>query len=368
MQRSTNGNFVRWMDDINCGVHSTTDARKLLRGLEIVLNSLGIRLNTAKTRILSAQEALSHFWVTENRAITLLTNLVRGANVSSTKRVRLRAYARKRYRAFHRKLRLGQWEKVCKRYCTLFGLLGDAYLERTVPEILNDVPALRGAICRYYALIGPSNRRLQHLGDFLRSGRCLDDASLFEVVRTLIAWRGQTRGSRRDAIISLIPTISQLGSETIANSQLTVSGVSSAVWLLSKYGSSDQLATFLHHSEPVWTRSTWAARQVAAVIPLLQETEQTEIRRRVVRSGLVEALRILANLDQLAQISSLDNQLRKYLLHPTSVGHPYPLEKVIIARVILRSQMPRIERLDLRTRLVTLLNDPCYVALLRRRN
>jgi len=367
LQRSTNGNFVRWMDDINCGVQSANDARKLLRGLEIVLNSLGIRLNTAKTTILPAQEALTHFWISENRAITLVTNLVRGAIVGSTNPVRYRAYARKRYRSFYRRSRVGQWEKVCKRYFTLFSLLGDAYLERTVPEILNNIPALRGSICRYYALIGPSTRRVQHLGDFLRSGRCLDDASLFEVVRTLIAWRGQTRGSRKDAIISLIPTISMLGSETIASSQSTVSGVSSAVWLLSKYGSSDQLSSFLHSSEPIWTRSSWAARQVAAATPLLQETEQTEIRRRIVRSGMVEALRVLANLDQLAQISVLDNQLRKYLLHTPSVHRPYPLEKVIIARVLLRSQLPSMDHLDLRNRLIALLRDPCYVSLLRRK-
>jgi len=368
LQRRTSGDFVRWMDDINCGVPNTDAARLLLRGLEIVLNSLGVRLNAAKTSILTAQEALAHFWVRENSTITVLTNLVKTATPASASWQRHRAYARSRYRVFRRQPREGQWDKVCKRYFTLFGLLGDPTLQRDVPALLNDVPALRGSICRYYALLGPSTTRLQHLEHFLRSGRCLDDASLFEIVRALIAWRGQTRGTRRDSIISLVQVVSRLGSESIANTDFTVAGVSSAVWLLSKYGTPDELAGFLTSSDAVWTRSSWAARQVAAATPLLLDAPRSKVRERIVRSGLVEAFRVLASLDQLARISTLDSQLRTYLLYPPTVGHPYPLEKAIVARVVLRSCLGRKDSMDLRRQLVTLVQDPCYLTIIRRRS
>ena len=79
LQVRTGGDFVRWMDDINCGVPDPEAAHTLLRGLEIVLNCLGLRLNPAKTEILEANAALAHFWVDENQVITVLTNLVNAA-------------------------------------------------------------------------------------------------------------------------------------------------------------------------------------------------------------------------------------------------------------------------------------------------
>ena len=71
LQRRTGGDFVRWMDDINCGVADVGSARHLLRGLETVLNSLGIRLNAGKTTVLEARAALAHFWVNENRYLKI---------------------------------------------------------------------------------------------------------------------------------------------------------------------------------------------------------------------------------------------------------------------------------------------------------
>lgn len=367
LQRSTGGDFVRWMDDINCGVKDIDSARHLLRDLEIVLNSLGIRVNSAKTKVLAAKDALAHFWVSENQAITVLSNLVKAATPGSPSWHQHRSYAWKRYRVFRKQEQIGQWEKVCKRYFTLFGLLGDTRLERDVPWLLDNVPGLRGSICRYYTLLGPSKRRLQQLKEFLLSGRCLDDASLFEAVRTLGAWKGQVQGPRRDAMISLVQVISKLGSRSLTSTGLTVAGVSSAVWLLAKYGRPQEIADFLKSSEPLWTRSSWAARQVAAVTPLLLEADRHSVETRIVQSGLVEALRVLASLGQLSRISTLDAQLRSYLLHPPTAGYPYPLEKAIVARVVLRSRLDKFARNELRTSLIKLIPDPCYLSILRRR-
>ena len=338
------------------------------RGLEIVLNSLGIRLNSAKTQILKAKDALAYFWVSENQAITVLTNLVKVSAKGTATRKRHRGYAVQRYRRFRRQRRLGQWDKIYKRYFTLFGLLRDSVLQPDVPALLRDAPGLRGSICRYYALLGPSKRRLEDLAHYLRSGRCLDDASLFEVVRTLVAWRGQHTGARRDAIIALVPVIAELGSEQrTATNPFTVAGVSSAVWLLAKYGLPSELADFLKASEPVWTRSSWAARQVAASTPLLPTAVGEDVQAKIVQSGLVEAVAVLASLDELKRIKTADRQLRKYLLHPPTEGHPYPLSKAIIARVALRSGLSTTERRELRGRLDRLIDDPCYASLIRRR-
>ena len=367
LQSITKGDFVRWMDDINCGVKSVDDARHLLRQLELALNSLGIRLNSAKTRILSAQQATEHFWIQENRTITVLTNICKMAHPGGRVWNALRTYVLKRYRRFRRAGRTGQWDKVCKRYFTLFGLLMDGHLERDVPELLADLPGLRGSICRYYSILGPSPRRLGHLEGFLRSGKCLDDASLFEVVRTFVAWKGQMMGQRRARILSLAPLVAELGSERVGKSKMTVSGVASATWLLAKYGTEGELYRFQSSAATVWTRSAWAARQIAAGTPLLSSSDSSAIRDKIIGSGLTEALRVLASLDQLRSLLSVDRKMRSYLLRAASKGNPYPLQKVIIARVVLHSKIDRATRSKLRANLLSLVSDPCYVSLLRRR-
>ncbi len=252
-------------------------------------------------------------------------------------------------------------------YFTLCGILRDPLLQRDVPALLSDVSGLREAVCRYYSLLGPSKTRLDHLANFLRSGRCLDDASLFNVVQTLTNWKGQLRGPRRDAILALVPVVSHLGSEPRATTGFTVAGVSSAVWLLSKYGGPSELIVYLDASESPWTRSSWAARQVAAATPLLADSDRQQIEDRIIRSGLMEALRVLANLDQLRRLSSLDAQLQSYLLHPHTDESPYPLPKAIVARVVLRSRLNRKEKVVLRNSLRELIPDPSYLELIRRR-
>lgn len=367
LQGRTGGDFVRWMDDINCGVADEDAARRLLRGLETVLNSLGVRLNSAKTRILEARDALRHFWVVENRSLTVLTNLAKFAVPGSVSWAAHLDRTRRQYRRFRKAERVGHWEKVAKRYFTLFGRFGQRDPERDVPRLLSDCPGLRDAILRYYFVLGPSPRRLRHIAGFLRSGRCLDDASLFAAVRTLIGWRGQIEGRRRTETLSLVDVVKVLGSQTPDGGPLTVAGVSSGVWLLAKYGTSVELGSFLRESKGVWTRSSWAARQAAAATPLLTVADEVWVKAAIVESGLNEALRVLASIGQLEQMPTLDPQIRSYLLHAPTPGHPYPLEKAIIARVVLRRRHPRPARAALRGSLDAVVDDPCYRAIIRRR-
>ena len=366
LQMRTNGDFVRWMDDINCGVVDEDTARRLLRGLETVLNSLGVRLNAGKTKILKAEEAVEHFWIQENRSLTILSNLLEVAVPGSASWQAHHAKAKSMYRRFRNRKRVGHWEKIVKRYLTLFGRLNDPQIIRDCPSYLTDHPGLRGAVLRYYARLGPTRARLTHIATYLTSGRCLDDASLFEVTRTLIAWKGQVRGTRRNAILALITTIQDLGSEAHSDTNMTTAGVTSSLWLFAKYGSPQQIGAFIGSSRKVWTRSPWAARQVAAVTPLLSSSDQQAVRDALVGSGLTEPIRVLASLSQLNQLTSLDPQIRAYLLQVPAHGFPYPLEKAIIGRVVVRSRIASSIRRGLRARLVQIMDDPCYASILRR--
>ena len=69
-------NFARWMDDIDIGVQSVDQGRRILGQLDQTMRLKGIRLNTGKTKILSSKEAIAYFCGEENHRVTLLSNCV----------------------------------------------------------------------------------------------------------------------------------------------------------------------------------------------------------------------------------------------------------------------------------------------------
>lgn len=74
--------FARYMDDIDIGVDSEAEAKRVLRDLDLTLQSRHLRLNSGKTKILTSAEAENHFCVKENEFLDKLENRLK--NLSKT--------------------------------------------------------------------------------------------------------------------------------------------------------------------------------------------------------------------------------------------------------------------------------------------
>ena len=61
--------FARYMDDIDVGVDDIATAKKLLRDLDLALQTRQLRLNSGKTKILKKSEAMLHFRIEENAGL-----------------------------------------------------------------------------------------------------------------------------------------------------------------------------------------------------------------------------------------------------------------------------------------------------------
>jgi len=68
--KRTKSHFVRWMDDINFGAPTRSEAKHLLCEVSDVLKSRGLALNLGKTSIMSSIEAANHFLFAENVKLT----------------------------------------------------------------------------------------------------------------------------------------------------------------------------------------------------------------------------------------------------------------------------------------------------------
>src|SRR5690606_31023199 len=71
--------YARSMDDIEAGVESISEAKRLLRDIGLVLQSRNLRRNAGKTRILSADDALHHFRIRENALLDRFEQVVAGS-------------------------------------------------------------------------------------------------------------------------------------------------------------------------------------------------------------------------------------------------------------------------------------------------
>jgi hypothetical protein len=125
-------NFARWSDDINFGVQTEHDARKVLGKLDDILHTRGIRLNIGKTRILNAADGAVHFEIIENRNLTLIKNSVNAAKAEGLSMTKLKKIVRSRLSRFWRRTPPASWSKVIERYINLFGELGDPYLNHAL--------------------------------------------------------------------------------------------------------------------------------------------------------------------------------------------------------------------------------------------
>jgi hypothetical protein len=359
LQEATAGDFVRWMDDINCGVDSKKEARKLLGKLETVLNSLGLRLNIGKTKILSSFDAAKYFWVVENRMLTVIKNILTNGAGSNSTGLRVRKFLRRRFKSFKRQHPLGHQEKVYKRYFGLFGILHDPILKHNVPVLLENEPNLRSVICRYYATLGFNKLRLGHFEAFLHTGISLDDAVPFEISKTIVDWDPPLRGPTRERIVALATN------GFLREGQITVSGITAALWLLAKYGNPAEIWSVIDHTKTIWTRSHWAARQVAAIYPRLTGMMQENLRNMLNSSGILEALRVLTSLDEIRSLHSLDKQLRSYLLQKPKGGKAYPITKVLIIILLLSGKLEGKFKRELRKDVLSLISDKTYRSLIR---
>ncbi len=349
----THGNFVRWMDDIDFGVQDTDQAKHILKDLDELLLTRGLHLNMGKTKILSYDSAKDYFLPDENRYLSFITERIknkrgRGQTIDDEKK-----RVRKRFKKFLKKPNIGRWEKVYNRYFTVAIDTKDPYLEKHVPSLLIDNPGIRTHICRYYTSLGPSQKRHEHLKEYLLSNHCADDTSIFKIAKVFVDWPIRP-GSK------LIGDIIELSKEIAPKSHTYLLA---SIWMIAKYCYDHDIASFLGRHAETWKYNSFLSRQVAAVIPRIrsQKGQYRFIEKTLADTGQLDALRVIYHLDELRNEQPLKMAERSYILHGTFEVKTYPLSKFLIAYDLLsyNNASPKY-RLSLKKDLLDRIPDPLY--------
>ncbi|MDJ0568951.1 MAG: RNA-directed DNA polymerase [Pleurocapsa sp. MO_192.B19] len=352
LERETSGNFVRWMDDIDFGVNDIEQAKKILRGLDEILLTRGLRLNMGKTKILSSSDARKYFLPDENRYLTIITNRIDRLIASKNNIKEEKRKIRLRFKKFLKKDRVGRWEKIYARYFTISCKTKDIYLEKYVPDLLDNHPGLRNNIYRYYTNLGYNKKRFNHLIAFFKGYHCSDDSSIFATAKVFVDWQIKAGSARRQDLVNL-------AFETVAKS---LPNFIASLWLLAKYGSGEELFTLVENNINKWHHSNFLSRQVAAIVPKVRKDKIDFLKRTFTEHGQVDSLRVIENLDELRNNQSLSKDVLLYLKHGSDPIKVYPLAKFLIVIDILNNQtLDSSIRQQLRNEVVTRINDPVYI-------
>ena len=253
------GDFVRYMDDIDIGADNIAEAKKVLRDIDMILQTRQVRLNSGKTLILSAKDAATHFRVRENRLLDAVQKRldVKMKNHRDIKREgRIISEA---FRILYKKkfFDSGNGEKILKRMISIASRINASLDARTLIDVIEKRPNLREVAMRHVTRSGLTMRFLICFRRFVEREIFIDDVSLVEGAKAIVEAPSRN-GSRILRELRLLIDVLKKGDRF---------AIYSALWLASKYLTATELLELLYVSSSVWKSDVLLGRVAGGLWP-----------------------------------------------------------------------------------------------------
>jgi len=352
LDRKTNRNFTRWMDDIVIGVDTRKDAIELISSISDMLKSRGLALNLSKTAIYNSEEARYHFQIDENKYLDSLEGLRKGDPYYKERTTELRRNFRKHFKDTSPKY----WDKVAKRYITAFGKAESPKLLTEITNVYLDYPGLRPNLLIYLSKLGYTKRAGQKVEEILKALDVFDDISLFQIANIVTLWEVPLK----DSAAEFLTSIDQRLVAAAFNSK-NPADFYSALWFKAKYNHTEDLYGFVKKYQNLWQSDSFLRRQVTAVMARLLITNSNEVEellRLQISSGVVSTVSLANQIHYFSTIQGLDNKLTFYLF-PKNRQRPYPLQKFLVLCSVLNSEAIRTDS-DVRAAVLANVKDPYF--------
>lgn len=361
LKRATSDTFVRWVDDITFAVSDPSHGKCLLRDLDQLLHTRGLRLNAGKTQLLTAVDARRHFHVEENAFLDRVKERLLRYPPGGKRRERLLAEVRRRFDGFVRQESVGQAEKVIKRYLTHFGAVTDAHALSYAKKRLESAPGLRESVFRYFGQLGPRRDTFRCISGYLTGSDVLDDASIMAAAKVLTEWHVRPNSRLHRDIRALAETISDR-SYISRNPFFLLAGL----WLMSKYGLRKRVDQFIEATADVWKHSEFLTRQVAATYPKYRgHVSGEKLKDRIEILRFASASSVYASFARIGSGPKIDKGVRLYVLNGKNVT-TYSIQRFLVCLHVLSSiKIDANERKKLKEEVLNYLVDPLYIRVVK---
>lgn len=268
----TLGDYVRFMDDIDVGVDTIAQAKRVVRDIDLTLQARQLRLNSSKTKILSTKtvEAESHFCIKENYFLDRVALILEGAPTSAelqTQGKRLRRYYKVWRGAKYcenisetSRFFRGNGEKIFKRIAKLLHVSDQEIDERDLIWLIRQRPSLRSFCFIQLMNKNPANHSLYEVEKIMQNGAFIDDAAYVDFAKFISHAKFYNTQKFRSCIRRIVEFMSR---------ENKYFGNYSTLLIGSKFLTPQENFEHIKASVRYWKSDFWLGRAVGGLMPVI---------------------------------------------------------------------------------------------------
>ncbi|NPD67469.1 RNA-directed DNA polymerase [Lichenicola cladoniae] len=315
-----NRDFVRFMDDIDVGVDRISDAKQVLKAMDLVLQTKQVRLNSGKTLILRKDAAAKHFRIFQNSQLDKLTENI-ALKVASGKQITVEvARIEKAVSSGLAKKSFdhGNGDKVLKRWINLAAKTGAILDTEDLKRVFLNRPSVRENVCSYIMRSDFSISLAKMAAECARSPLLVDDAGRVDLVNYLLEALVPRKGKRHDHIMRV----------QAACDVQTYFGLYCKMWLQSKYDTTQALLDTIQATQALWASHERMGRLVGSFSPLFADIAEKSSYYTLINQAVNHGVRDVSRFhDALANDPNVFNSMYDSLkaTNPsrgTGITHP----------------------------------------------
>jgi len=346
--------YARYMDDIDFGVDTLAKAKSVLRDLDLALQTRNLRVNSGKTQILTAQEAVGHFKIVEN---SFLNRMVERLELHSSDPPKVAFYGRlavKLLRSNKARLRFstGNGSKLIKRLLTIVKGTRTPIPDDVFRWLLVEHPGLRKELFSAWSKSGITKNQIDRLIEFLRSGEAIDDMVFILSINAMTHARFGRKF--KNSLFSNLRLSLKGGEASMLYSRLL---------LVSRFDSFSLLWSEIANTYTIWSRHKFLSRQVAGFAPLFHNTPVWDNYAAMVRrwSG-DEGMSVFEFHERLRTDPATVKGVRAFLKasNPSSGTEITHAKALMILSVIQNDKLDKLQRAQLVGMHQVMMSDAYY--------
>jgi len=351
LKMNTNNSFTRWMDDIVFGSDSRKKAIGTISSISDMLKSRGLSLNLSKTDIYDQQQGYYHFQIEANRYIDEMEKVT----IDDDRYSCICEDIHNRFVKHFEDQGAKSWDKVAKRYITLFGKLKYKEFIHSIPAIYIKYPILRQSLLMYLASVGYGELSSSIILEITKGIDIFDDISLYQICLLVTQWQIPINP---DSDLFLRQFETEITSFSFA--RRTPSDFYCILWFKAKYDHPTELSKFIIKYKNLWESDSFLRRQATASLARIigLNMKAMELLNNQISSGVSNTVALANQILEFSKIQGLDQKLNYYLF-PVKRPIVYPLAKFLVLCSVLNSECIN-EDPHVREKVNEYITDPYY--------
>lgn len=353
IMQKTNNSFTRWMDDIVIGIDSRKQGIETISIISDMLKSRGLALNLSKTNIYDEKDAFYHFQIESNRYIDEVEKKIK----NGTDHKDIYKELNKRFSSHFKDRGAKYWDKIAKRYITLYGKLGYKKLIKKLPGIYVDYPILRENLIVYLNTIGYCAETAQNVLEIMKTIDIFDDRSLYQLCYLVTQWEIPNNSESKSFLKEFEDLISKFSFDRAHATDFYC-----LLWFKVKYNHSEDLLKFVIKYKNKWQMDTFLRRQVTASLSRLLHYNNKVVKDMLysqISSGVPNTVTLANQILLFSKIEKLETKMMMYLF-PTNSQTLYPMGKFLVLCSVLNSESIRNNDV-IKQKIKDHIKDPYYL-------